>query len=385
MIIVTGGLGFIGSNIVHALNARGRTDIVVIDDFTDGTKFVNIATARIADYWDREAFLDRVRQGGRLLDGKIDAIVHHGACSATTEWNGKLVMDTNFTYSKELLNHASRHNIPFIYASSASVYGGGTVFAEEAGIETPLNVYAYSKCLFDQYVRRHATAVRSQVVGLRYFNVYGPREQHKGSMASIAWHLRNQLLTTGVVQLFTGSDGYDAGEQRRDFIYVEDAVAVVLWCLEHPEISGIFNVGTGRSQSFNEVARAVLQAFGHDRIEYIPFAVNAGLVELLVATTGPVWAQCIAFPVAATAAWQLNRRYTFAASGLSPRREWIRYILANGAGWLINNGAYLGLVLTVPLIAAHPSLAVAAGSIAGLAANFLFSRQFVFTNNSPVT
>lgn len=270
MIIVTGGLGFIGSNIVHALNQRGRTDIVVVDDFTDGTKFVNIAEAHIADYLDKEVFLDQVRQG-RLADGTVEAILHQGACSATTEWNGKLVMDNNYASSKELFHFALRTRIPFIYASSASVYGSGPSFVEEPRYERPLNVYAYSKTLFDRYVRQHEAHWCGQVVGLRYFNVYGPREQHKGAMASVAYHLRNQLLSEGVVRLFEGSDGYNHGEQRRDFIHVDDVVEVILWLLDHGEVRGIFNVGTGRSQSFNEVAMAVLQAFGHGTLEYIPF------------------------------------------------------------------------------------------------------------------
>lgn len=270
MIIVTGGLGFIGSNIIHALNARSVTDIIVVDDFTDGTKFANVSDAQVADYFDKDDFLARVKQGQRF-NGKVDALLHQGACSATTEWNGKLVMENNFTYSKELFHYADQHRIPFIYASSASVYGNGTTFIEDPRFESPINVYAYSKTLFDQYVRRHVVSGQSQVVGLRYFNVYGPREQHKGGMASVAFHLRNQLLSEGVVHLFEGSDGYGPGEQRRDFIHVEDVVDVILWFLDHPAISDIFNVGTGRSQSFNEVAQAVLTAFGYGELQYIPF------------------------------------------------------------------------------------------------------------------
>ena len=270
MIIVTGGLGFIGSNIIHALNACGVTDIIVVDDFTDGTKFANVSDAHIADYLDKDEFLARVKKGQRF-NRKLDALLHQGACSATTEWNGKLVMENNFTYSKELFHYADQFRIPFIYASSASVYGNGTTFIEDPQFERPINVYAYSKTLFDQYVRRHLVPGQSQVVGLRYFNVYGPREQHKGGMASVAFHLRNQLLSEGVVHLFEGSDGYSSGEQRRDFIYVEDVVDVILWFLEHPAISGIFNVGTGRNQSFNEVAQAVLKAFGYGELQYIPF------------------------------------------------------------------------------------------------------------------
>jgi ADP-L-glycero-D-manno-heptose 6-epimerase len=270
VIIVTGGLGFIGSNIIHALNARGVTDIILVDDFTDGTKFTNVSDAQVTDYLDKDEFLVRVKQG-QGFNGKVDALLHQGACSATTEWNGKLVMENNFTYSKELFRYADQHRIPFIYASSASVYGNGTTFIEDPRFEKPINVYAYSKTLFDQYVRRHVVSGQSQVVGLRYFNVYGPREQHKGGMASVAFHLRNQLLSEGVIHLFEGSDGYGPGEQRRDFIHVEDVVDVILWFLEQPAISGIFNVGTGRSQSFNEVAQTVLAAFGYGELQYIPF------------------------------------------------------------------------------------------------------------------
>lgn len=270
MIVVTGGLGFIGSNIVHTLNARGRTDIMVVDDFTDGTKFINIADADILDYLDKETFLAQVRQG-QDFNGKVEAILHQGACSSTTEWNGNRVMEQNFHFSKTLLHYARRHRIPFIYASSASVYGNGSVFKEDPLYEHPLNVYAYSKTLFDRYTRRHIDPDGSQMVGLRYFNVYGPREQHKGDMASIALHLRNQLMQEGVVRLFEGWDGYGPGEQRRDFIHVDDVVDVILWFLDTPTISGIFNVGTGRSQSFNEVAQAVLRAYGCGEIRYIPF------------------------------------------------------------------------------------------------------------------
>lgn len=270
MIVVTGGLGFIGSNIVHALNAGGYEDIVVVDDFTDGTKFINIADASIADYLDKDEFVDRLRRG-ESFSGKVEAILHQGACSSTTEWNGRLVMENNFSYSREILHYCLQRTIPFIYASSAAVYGNGTAFVEERQHEAPLNVYGYSKTLFDQYTRRFLPSNQSQIVGLRYFNVYGPREQHKGSMASVAFHLRNQLLAEGTVQLFEGCDGYGNGEQRRDFVYVTDVVSVIIWLMKHPEISGIFNVGTGRSQSFNDVAQAVLKAHGHGELHYIPF------------------------------------------------------------------------------------------------------------------
>ncbi|HED39238.1 MAG TPA: ADP-glyceromanno-heptose 6-epimerase [Chromatiales bacterium] len=271
MIIVTGGAGFIGSNIVKALNERGREDILVVDDLKDGVKFRNIADCEIADYWDKDDFLAFI-EGGESFPLEVDAIFHEGACSATTEWDGKYMMRNNFEYSKRLLHYCLEQKIPYLYASSASVYGAGPNFKEERQFEEPLNVYGYSKFLFDQYVRRILPSAESQVVGFRYFNVYGPREQHKGSMASVAFHLNNQLLAgDGVVKLFEGSDGYGDGEQRRDFIYVSDVVDVNLWCFDNPGCSGIFNLGTGRSQSFNDVANAVISYHNKGRLEYIPF------------------------------------------------------------------------------------------------------------------
>ncbi len=269
MIIVTGGAGFIGSNIVEALNARGREDILVVDDLSDGVKFKNLADLRIRDYLDKDDFLERVRAGEDF--GGVEAIFHEGACSATTEWDGRYMMRNNYEYSKVLLHYCLERGAAYLYASSASVYGGGRVFRESLEYEEPLNVYGYSKFQFDQYVRHILPQAKSQVVGFRYFNVYGPREQHKGSMASVAFHFNNQIHESGKVRLFEGSDGYGDGEQRRDFIHVSDAVAVNLWFLDHPDKSGIFNVGTGRSQTFNDVARAVIAWHGRGEIEYIPF------------------------------------------------------------------------------------------------------------------
>ncbi|MCD4688280.1 MAG: ADP-glyceromanno-heptose 6-epimerase [Desulfuromonadaceae bacterium] len=270
MIIVTGGAGFIGSNILQALNARGRTDILVVDDLTDGTKFANIADAQLADYMDKGEFLTRLKAGDDF-GGAIEAVLHQGACSTTTEWDGRYMMENNFSYSKVLLHWCLERSIPFIYASSAATYGGGTVFNEDPQYERPLNVYGYSKVLFDQYVRRIMPSAKSQIAGFRYFNVYGPREQHKGSMASVAFHLNNQLRAEGKVKLFAGCDGYGDGEQRRDFVYVGDVVDVNLWFLDHSSVSGIFNVGTGRSQSFNDVAKGVLKAHDKGELIYVPF------------------------------------------------------------------------------------------------------------------
>lgn len=270
MIIVTGGAGFIGSNIIKALNARGRTDILAVDNLSSGVKFKNLADCEIADYMDKEDFIAQVASGGKF-GAKVEAVFHEGACSSTTEWDGRYMMRNNYDYSKTLLNYCLDKQAAFIYASSASVYGAGRVFKEIREHEEPLNVYGYSKFLFDQYARRILPAAKSQIAGFRYFNVYGPREQHKGSMASVAYHLNTQVLDTGTVKLFEGCEGYGHGEQRRDFIYVGDAVEVNLWFLDHPDKSGIFNVGTGRSQPFNDIARAVIAWHGRGELEYVPF------------------------------------------------------------------------------------------------------------------
>ena len=272
MIIVTGGAGFVGSNLVLALNRRGRADILVVDDLKDGTKFRNMLQAEIADYRDKHELLQQLTAGGL---GPVEAVFHNGACSDTTEWNGQYMMAVNYDYSKALLEYCLKHSIPFIYASSAAVYGGGKVFKEERQYEQPLNLYGYSKFLFDQYVRRRMRdSLKSQIVGFRYFNVYGPREQHKGKMASTAFHFNSQILAGGKCRLFEGSGGYADGEQRRDFIHADDVCSVNLWAWEHPKVSGIFNLGTGKSQTFNDVARAVIKFHGKGQIEYIPFPEN---------------------------------------------------------------------------------------------------------------
>ena len=271
MIVVTGGAGFIGSNIVKALNRQGRTDIIVVDDLTDGSKYVNIADCQLADYLDKDVFIERVRAGS--MAGRVSAIFHEGACSDTTEWNGRFMLENNFEYSKTLFHFSQQARIPFIYASSAAVYGGSQVFVEEPAHEKPLNVYGYSKLLFDQYVRRHeqAQGFSAQVVGLRYFNVYGPREQHKGKMASVAFHLNTQILSGQNPRLFGAAEGYEAGMQSRDFVYVGDVVSVNLWFLANPQVSGIFNLGTGRAEPFKAVAEAVIGYHGRGQIEYIDF------------------------------------------------------------------------------------------------------------------
>jgi ADP-L-glycero-D-manno-heptose 6-epimerase len=270
MIVVTGGAGFIGSNIIQALNQRGYQDILAVDDFQDGTKFTNLVDCQILDYLDKDDFLQTLKTS-KSLASDIDIIFHQGACSNTTEWNGKFLMSNNYEYSKQVLHFCLTNRIAFVYASSASVYGNGTVFQERCVFEKPINMYGYSKFLFDQYVRRVLPEADSSIIGLRYFNVYGPREQHKGSMASVAYHLNQQLQTDGLVKLFEGTDGYADGEQRRDFVHIDDVAAVNLWCMDNPQVSGIFNVGTGRSQSFNDVANAVIRSHQKGHIQYIPF------------------------------------------------------------------------------------------------------------------
>lgn len=269
MIVVTGGAGFIGSNLVKQLNlVYPDIAIVVVDDLTDGAKFRNIVDCSITDYLDQNEFLDKIKQN--KIFSKLKAVFHQGACSVTTEWNGHYMMNNNYEYSKNLLHYCLAWKIPFIYASSAAVYGLGNVFKEELVYEKPINVYAYSKYLFDQYVRSIFYDIKSQVVGLRYFNVYGPKESHKGSMASVVLHADKQLKSTGIINLFEGTDGYANGEQLRDFIYVDDVVAINLWFLKSKK-SGIYNAGTGNCESFNTLAQAVIDFYGHGEIHYIPF------------------------------------------------------------------------------------------------------------------
>ena len=269
MYIVTGGAGFIGSNIVAGLNQQGETDILVVDNLLKGDKFLNIRDLSIADFMDKTEFRNHLRQGD-FHNKSVQAIFHQGACSDTMEYDGRYMMDNNFTYSKELLHFALDHAVPFIYASSAAVYGASATFVEHPDHEAPLNVYGYSKLLFDRYVEQARARIQSTVVGLRYFNVYGPREQHKGRMASMVYQLHQQLLGSGVAQLFAGSGGYGDGEQRRDFIAVGDVVRVNLFLARQQGIQGVCNVGTGQSRSFNAIARHLCLRLGRGEIRYKP-------------------------------------------------------------------------------------------------------------------
>jgi len=282
--IVTGAAGFIGSKLVEGLNRRGITDVIAVDNLSHADKFHNLAGAEIADYLDPSEFSGNLE----LFEGSVEAVFHQGACSDTMETDGRYMLDNNYAYSRRLLEWCQDEEVPLLYASSASVYGAGPDFREERRCEKPLNVYGYSKFLFDQYVRRILDTRNAQIAGLRYFNVYGPNEQHKGRMASVAYHAYQQLLGAGKVKLFVGSGGFANGEQRRDFVYVEDVVDVNLWLLERRDVSGVFNCGTGRAQTFNELAAAVINAVQGTRlpvkemvqknlIEYIPFP--AGLAD----------------------------------------------------------------------------------------------------------
>jgi len=258
--IVTGACGFIGANIVKALNERGIDNVIAVDNLKKADKFKNLIDCEITDYLDKHEFIDLVQAGH--FDGAVEAIFHEGACSDTMETDGRYMMENNYRYTCTLLDFCLDHEVQFLYASSAAVYGGGRVFSEAREHEGPLNVYGYSKFLFDQIVRRRRaeSAFASQVVGFRYFNVYGPREQHKGRMASVAFHHFNQYRATGQVKLFEGCDGYANGAQSRDFVYIDDVVKVNMFFLDHPEKSGIFNLGTGRAQPFNDIAHATVNA-----------------------------------------------------------------------------------------------------------------------------
>jgi ADP-L-glycero-D-manno-heptose 6-epimerase len=282
-IIVTGAAGFIGSNIVKALNDRGEQRVIAVDNLTRADKFKNLVDCEIDDYLDKTEFVARFKRGDF---GRVRAVFHEGACSDTMETDGRYMMDNNFRYSRDVMDACMEQGVQFLYASSAATYGGSSRFVEEREVEQPLNVYGYSKFLFDQIVRQTLPQAKTQIVGFRYFNVYGPRETHKGRMASVAFHNFNQFRAEGRVKLFGEYNGYAAGEQTRDFVSVEDVVKVNLFFFDHPEKSGIFNLGTGRAQPFNDIASTVVNSLRsmdgeaslslaelvqRGLIEYIPF------------------------------------------------------------------------------------------------------------------
>ncbi|SAK70784.1 ADP-L-glycero-D-manno-heptose-6-epimerase [Caballeronia fortuita] len=278
-IIVTGAAGFIGSNIVKALNERGENRVIAVDNLTRADKFKNLVDCEIDDYLDKIEFVERFKRGDF---GRVRAVFHEGACSDTMETDGRYMMDNNFRYSRDVMDTCLEQGAQFLYASSAATYGGSSRFVEEREVEKPLNVYGYSKFLFDQIVRQVLPKAGSQIVGFRYFNVYGPRETHKGRMASVAFHNFNQFRSEGKVKLFGEYNGYAAGEQTRDFISVEDVVKVNLFFFDHPEKSGIFNLGTGRAQPFNDIASTVvnsLRAMNGEAALSLAELVQRGLIE----------------------------------------------------------------------------------------------------------
>ena len=334
-LVVTGAAGFIGSNIVKALNARGLDDIIAVDDLTQGDKFRNLADLKIADYIDAGAFYGQFAQGAF---GQVEAVFHEGACSDSMESNGKYMMDNNYATSVGLFQACRQHAVRLLYASSAATYGGSGSFREEPACERPLNVYGYSKLLFDQRLRRECgikferciAGKSGQVVGFRYFNVYGPREQHKGRMASVAFHQFNQFATAGKVKLFGEYGGYASGAQLRDFVFIDDVVAVNLWFLDHPGISGIFNLGSGRAQPFNDVASAVVNAMrslqGQAALT-LEAMVSAGLIEY------------IAFPDALRGKYQCYTQADLSAlraSGCGHTFVDVQSGVANYVQWLAN-------------------------------------------------
>jgi ADP-L-glycero-D-manno-heptose 6-epimerase len=281
-VVVTGAAGFIGSNIVKGLNARGISNIIAVDDLTQGDKFRNLVDLQIEDYLDADEFYSVFAEGGF---GKVEAVFHEGACSDTMEQDGKYMMDNNYGVSCSLFESCQQRGSRLLYASSAAVYGGSDTFRESPEFERPLNVYGYSKLLFDQRMRgqlgKDFKRTKRQVAGFRYFNVYGPREQHKGRMASVAFHQFNQFRERGLVKLFGEYGGYAPGQQARDFVFVDDVVAVNLWFFDHPEKSGIFNLGSGRAQPFNDVAVGVINALHPGGVPDAATALDLGLLEYI--------------------------------------------------------------------------------------------------------
>lgn len=275
MLVITGGAGFIGSNLLNFLNNNQDEEILVVEEMdTYVKKFKNLDGSKYIDCIDKDVFINNLNNNSSKYKGKINNIFHLGACSKTTEPNREYIMSTNLEYSKDILKYSANNKIPLIYASSASVYGEAKSFVESPSNESFLNHYAESKLLFDQYYRKHKEKITSQVVGLRYFNVFGPREFHKEGMFSVVYHFFTQINKSDSINLFKGSHGYSNGEQRRDFIHVDDTVSVNNWFRMNPDVSGIYNVGTGMSRTFNDIAKNVLEYYQRGAINYIDFPNN---------------------------------------------------------------------------------------------------------------
>ena len=273
MIIVTGGAGFIGSHLIGALNELAERDILVVDHLTPDCyrsrqKLRNLANLKFSEYMDKAAFRLALRR--RAIDfSKVTAIFHQGACSNTLESDVSYLMDNNFRYSIDLFEVSASHRVPFVYASSAAVYGKVSSFAELSSNERPVNAYGRSKLLIDNYIRRRIGTVKHTVVGLRYFNVYGTRESHKGPMASVVHRFHEQLIRSALIRIFRGTDGYADGEQRRDFVFVDDVVRANLYFAFGSARHAILNIGTGVTHSFNDVAGLLMEHIGKCRVEYI--------------------------------------------------------------------------------------------------------------------
>lgn len=268
-ILVTGGAGFIGSCVVRMLNDEGADDIIIVDNIASTEKWKNIENKKFRNYYNKDEFLECLPK-----IESIEKIVHLGACSSTTERDFDYLWKNNVEYSKRLWEYATEKRIPFIYASSAATYGDGTKgFDDKKNIDVlmPLNGYGYSKQSFDLWTENYAEGTPGQHVGLKFFNVYGPNEYFKGSMASMIFHGFNQIKASGKVKLFKSYNPlYKDGEQLRDFVYVKDICSVIKWLLEHKSVNGIFNVGTGTTGSFRELAENTFTALNlQPNIEYI--------------------------------------------------------------------------------------------------------------------
>lgn len=353
-VVVTGAAGFIGSNLVRGLNALGIDDVIAVDDMTDGPKYRNLLGARMSDYFDRGDFYARFARGEF---GKVDAVFHEGACSDTMEHNGKFMLDNNYRCSKDLLDACLSQGTRLLYASSAATYGASDTFREEPRCEQPLNVYGYSKLLFDEVVRRHLPSAATQVAGFRYFNVYGPREQHKGRMASVAFHHFHEFERHGRVKLFGEYGGYGPGQQERDFVFVDDVVAVNLWFLEHPQASGIFNLGTGRAQPFNDIALTVVNAAGAAGVKrWQRWPSSFALVRSSTSTSPtPCAASTSATP---RPTWRNCARPVVTM----PLPTWPPVSVATSTGWWINRPPEAGSQgATLDLDASPPSSGMPAG------------------------
>jgi len=272
MIIVTGGAGFIGSALIAGLNAGGVSDILVVDRLGTDEKWKNLRALSFADYVEKDDFLEMALEG--KLDAPIEAVLHMGACSDTTEANASYLIRNNYEYTKLLAQWAHEAGIRFIYASSAATYGDGSAgfCDDEEKIDRlrPLNMYGYSKHLFDLWARR--TGLLKKIVGLKYFNVFGPNEYHKAHMRSFVIKAYEQIAEKGAVALFKShKPEYKDGEQLRDFLYVKDAVRMTLFFLDHPHLAGLYNIGSGRARTWNDLAKAVFAAMKKpEKIEYIP-------------------------------------------------------------------------------------------------------------------